>query len=119
MKEKPYVKWTRPYYRARDAKAITKKRAIKIIMAATCCGDRHWAGDVFAYAKRQLAGNPSNADACYRVMCYIYNVTNYPVFDTTALRAHSIAMRLRGLYGPNVGGTLIDETEDGNDATTD
>lgn len=69
MRGKRYIAWARPYYRDRGAKAMTRKRAIKIIMAATCCGNRRWAEDVFAYAKRHIIGNPSNADVCYRVMC--------------------------------------------------
>lgn len=49
--------------------AMTKKRAIKIIMAATCCGNRRWAEDMFMDAKSKIAGKPRNVDVCYRVIC--------------------------------------------------
>lgn len=39
MSKKSYVKWARPYLNKKNAAAMTKKRAIKIIMAATCCGN--------------------------------------------------------------------------------
>ncbi|WP_455501885.1 hypothetical protein [Gemmiger sp.] len=99
---------------------MTRKKAIKIIMAVTGCGNRHWVGDVFAIAKRNLAGTPSNADVCYRVMCYLCNVGGGPIFfDTTTLRAHLIAAYLKSLYGDNVGGVLIGKAEGGDHATTD
>lgn len=109
MRGKRYIAWARPYYRDRGAKAMTRKRAIKIIMAATCCGNRRWAEDVFAYAKRHIIGNPSNADVCYRVMCYIYNTTNKSRahYDENTMRSHSIAMRLREHYGVDVGGVVV------------
>jgi hypothetical protein len=86
-----------------------EKEGNKIIMAATCCGNRRWAEDVFAYAKRHIIGNPSNADVCYRVMCYIYNTTNKSRahYDENTMRSHSIAMRLRELYGVDVGGVVV------------
>ena len=110
---KAFVKWARPYLKKKNVATMTKKRAIKIIMAATCCGNRRWAGDMFAYAKRHIIGNPSNADVCYRVMCYIYNTTNKSRahYDENTMQSHSIAMRLRELYGVDVGGVVIQGSE--------
>lgn len=106
---KAFVKWARPYLKKKNVAAMPRKRAIKIIMAATCCGNRRWAGDAFAYVKRHIIGNPSNADVCYRVMCYIYNTTNKSRahYDENTMRSHSIAMRLKELYGVDVGGVVI------------
>lgn len=107
------MKWARPYLKKKNVAAMTKKRAIKIIMAATCCGNRRWAVDVFAYAKQHIIGNSSNADVCYRVMCYIYNTTNKSRehYDENTMRSHSIAMRLKELYGVDVGGVVIQGSE--------
>ena len=89
-----------------------KKRAIKIIMAATCCGNRRWAEDMFVDAKSKIAGKPRNADVCYRVICCIYNISNRPEYEkSTSLMAHSIVTQLKDLYGPGVGGKLIDDLE--------
>lgn len=110
---KAFVKWARPYLKKKNVAAMTKKRAIKIIMAATCCGNRRWASELFAEAKKSIDGFPSNADACYRVMCYIYNITNKGTayHDPDTMRSHSTAMRLRELYGVDVGGVVVQEFE--------
>lgn len=54
---------------------MTRKKAIKIIMAVTQNGDRRWANYAFDAAKRFIARNPSNADCCFRVLCYIQNTS--------------------------------------------
>ena len=74
IEQRSYVKWVRPYLKKKNAAAMTKKRAIKIIMAATCCGNRRWAEDMFMDAKSKIAGKPRNVDVCYRVICCIYNI---------------------------------------------
>lgn len=108
------MKWARPYLNKKDAAAMTKKRAIKIIMAATCCGNRRWAEDMFTDAKSKIAGKPRNADVCYRVICLIYNISCSAEYEkSTSLRAWSIAARLKELYGPGLGGKLIDDLEKG------
>lgn len=110
IEQKSYVKWARPYLNKKNAAAMTKKRAIKIIMAATCCGNRSWAEDVFMDAKSKIAGKPRNADVCYRVVCLIYNVSCKPEYEaSTSLMAHSVALQLRSLYGPGIGGKLIED----------
>lgn len=58
IEQKSYVKWARPYLNKKNAAAMTKKRAIKIIMAATCCGNRRWSEDIFTDAKSKIAGKP-------------------------------------------------------------
>ncbi len=110
---KAFVKWVRPYLKKKNVAAMTKKRAIKIIMAATCCGNRRWASELFAETKKSIDGFPSNADVCYRVMCYIYNITNKgPAFyDPDTMRSQSIKMQLRELYGMGVGGILVCEKD--------
>lgn len=108
IEQRSYVKWARPYLKKKNVAAMTKKRAIKIIMAATCCGNRRWAEDMFMYAKSKIAGKPRNVDACYRVICCIYNTSSRPEYKkSTSLMAHSIAMQLKDLYGPGVGGKLL------------
>lgn len=107
---KAFVKWARPYLKKKNVAAMTKKRAIKIIMAATCCGNRRWASEIFAESKKNIDGFPSNADVCYRVVCLIYNVSCKPEYEaSTSLMAHSVALQLRSLYGPGVGGKLIED----------
>ena len=78
---KAFVKWVRPYLKKKNVAAMTKKRAIKIIMAATCCGNRRWAEDMFVDAKSKIAGKPRNADVCYRVICCIYNISSRPEYE--------------------------------------
>ena len=94
---KAFVKWARPYLKKKNVAAMTKKRAIKIIMAATCCGNRRWAEDMFVDAKSKIAGKPRNSRPEYE--------------KSTSLMAHSIATQLKDLYGPGVGGKLIDDLE--------
>lgn len=113
IEQRSYVKWARPYLKKKNAAAMTKKRAIKIIMAATCCGNRHWAEDMFMYAKSKIAGKPRNVDVCYRVICCIYNISCGPEYEkSTSLMASSIVARLRELYGPGLGGKLIDDLDE-------
>lgn len=81
IEQKSYVKWARPYLNKKNAAAMTKKRAIKIIMAATCCGNRSWAEDMFMDAKSKIAGKPRNVDVCYRVICCIYNISCEPEYE--------------------------------------
>lgn len=114
IERRSYVKWARPYLKKKNVAAMTKKRAIKIIMAATCCGNRRWAEDMFVDAKSKIAGKPRNADVCYRVICCIYNISCEPEYEkSTSLMAWSIVARLRELYGPGLGGKLIDDLEKG------
>ncbi len=114
IEQRPYVKWARPYLKKKNAAAMTKKRAIKIIMAATCCGNRRWAEDMFTNVKSKIAGKPRNTDVCYRVICYIFNTSYSAEYaKSTSLMAWSIAARLRELYGPGLGGKLIDDLEKG------
>ena len=110
---KSFVKWARPYLKKKNVAAMKKKRAIKIIMAATCCGNRRWAEDMFVYAKSKIAGKPRNVDVCYRVICCIYNISCGPVHEkSTSLKAWSIAALLREQYGLGLGGKLIDDLEE-------
>ncbi len=114
IEQRPYVKWTRPYLKKKNVAAMTKKRAIKIIMATTCCGNRRWAEDMFTNVKSKIAGKPRNTDVCYRVICYIFNTSYSAEYaKSTSLMAWSIAARLRELYGPGLGGKLIDDLEKG------
>lgn len=110
---KAFVTWARPYLKKKNVAAMTKKRAIKIIMAATCRGNRRWASVLFAEEKKRIYGSPSNADVCYRVMCYIYNITNKDpaYYDPDTMRSQSIKMQLRELYGMGVGGILACEKD--------
>ena len=87
---------------------MTRKKAIKIIMAVTQNGDRRWANYAFDAAKRFIARNPSNADCCFRVLCYIQNTSIQGGFDIMSFRAFLIARLLRRRYGPILGGTLVD-----------
>lgn len=113
IEQRSYVKWVRPYLKKKNVAAMTKKRAIKIIMAATCCGNRRWAEDMFTNVKRKIAGKPRNTDVCYRVICYIFNTGYRPEYEkSTSLMARSIVARLRELYGPGLGGKLIDDLDE-------
>jgi len=55
---------------------MTRKKAIKTIMSVTGHGDKRAANKAFDNVKKCLAGNPRNADVCYRVICFIYNAAN-------------------------------------------
>lgn len=113
IEQRSYVKWVWPYLKKKNVAAMTKKRAIKIIMAATCCGNRRWAEDMFTNVKRKIAGKPRNTDVCYRVICYIFNTGYRPEYEkSTSLMARSIVARLRELYGPGLGGKLIDDLDE-------
>lgn len=113
IEQRSYVKWARPYLKKKNVAAMTKKRAIKIIMAATCCGNRRWEEDVFTNVKSKIAGKPRNTDVCYRVICYIFNTGYRPEYEkSTSLMARSIVARLRELYGPGIGGKLIDDLDE-------
>ena len=117
IEQRSYVKWARPYLKKKNVAAMTKKRAIKIIMAATCCGNRRWAEDMFTNVKSKIAGKPRNTDVCYRVICYIFNTGYRPEYKkSTSLMAHSIEMQLWGLYGPGLGGKLIDDLDETKEA---
>lgn len=50
---------------------MTRKRAIKIIMSVTHCGNRRWVNKAFDTVKKHIAGNPSNVDVCFRVLYYL------------------------------------------------
>lgn len=96
---------------------MTRKKAIKTIMSVTGHGDKRAANKAFDNVKKCLAGNPRNADVCYRVICFIYNVANSDPDGTdvhaykTIMRAWVSAKLLRLRYGSRVGGTLIGDAE--------
>lgn len=95
---------------------MTRKRAIKIIMAVTGHGDKRAASNTFDMVKKCIVGNPSNADVCYRTLAPIYNKASAdpePCFYTfrTIARAWLLAKLLRDRYGTGIGGTLIGDAE--------
>lgn len=90
---------------------MTRKKAIKIIMAVTHCGNRRWVNDAFNTVKKHIAGNPNNVDVCFRVLCYICNSGPRVGFDMTSIMAYRWSCVLFRLYGPNIGGTLVDDVE--------
>lgn len=65
---------------------MTRKKAIKIIMAVTHCGNRRWVNDAFNTVKKHIAGNPNNVDVCFRVLCYICNSGPRVGFDMPSCR---------------------------------
>lgn len=52
---------------------MTRKKAIKTIMAVTTHGDKRAADNTFDAVKKHLAGNPSNATVLYRTLILINN----------------------------------------------
>ena len=95
-------------------KPLTQKRAIKIVMHVTGCGNKRWVNDAFDTVKKHIAGNPSNADVCYRLLCQICNSCPKVGFSWTAIMAYRWSCVLLRLYGQNVGGTLLDNAEECN-----
>lgn len=91
---------------------MTKKKAIKILMAVSGCGNRSDMRYLFEGIKNYIAENPSNVDVTYRALCVILNMAKGgmlpPVAGVRAMR-RSMLMRLK--YGDNIGGTLIDDAE--------
>ena len=95
---------------------MTRKKAIKTIMAVTHHGDKRAASVTFDAVKKHLAGNPSNATILYRTLILIYNRARRdpePSFYTftVIVRAGAYAKLLSIKYGPNMRGTLIDDAE--------
>lgn len=96
---------------------MTRKKAIKTIMSVTGHGDKRAANKAFDNVKKCLAGNPRNADVCYRVICFIYNAANSDPDGPdvhaykTIMRAWVSAKLLRLRYGTGIGGTLIGDAE--------
>ena len=96
---------------------MTRKKAIKTIMSVTGHGDKRAANKAFDNVKKCLAGNPRNADVCYRVICFIYNAANSDPDGPdvhaykTIMRASIYAKLMRDYYGPGVGGKLIGDAE--------
>lgn len=96
---------------------MTRKKAIKTIMSVTGHGDKRAANKAFDNVKKCLAGNPRNADVCYRVICFIYNAANSDPDGPdvhaykTLTRAWVSAKLLRLRYGSRIGGTLIGDAE--------
>lgn len=95
---------------------MTRKKAIKTIMSVTGHGDKRAANKAFDNVKKCLAGNPRNADVCYRALALIYNRASAdpgPCFYTfrTIARAWLFAKLLRDRYGTGIGGTLIGDAE--------
>ena len=95
---------------------MTRKKAIKTIMAVTHHGDKRAASVTFDAVKKHLAGNPSNADVLFRTLLLIYNRASAdpePGFYTfaTITRAWVYAKNLQINYGSNVGGKLIEKAE--------
>lgn len=95
---------------------MTRKKAIKTIMAVTTHGDKRAAGNTFDAVKKHLAGNPSNATVLYRTLILINNRASRdpePSFYTftVIMRASIYAKLMRDHYGPGVGGKLIGDAE--------
>lgn len=95
---------------------MTRKKAIKTIMAVTTHGDKRAADNTFDAVKKHLAGNPSNATVLYRTLILINNRASAdpkPCFYTfkTIARAWLFAELLRDRYGTGIGGTLIGDAE--------
>ena len=96
---------------------MTRKKAIKTIMSVTGHGDKRAANKAIDNVKKCLAGNPRNADVCFRVICFIYNAANSDPDGPdvyaykTLMRAWVSAKRLRLRYGTGIGGTLIGDAE--------
>lgn len=51
---------------------MTKKKAIKTIMAVTHYGNRSWANKLFDYVKKQMVENSSNVDICNRIFRVLF-----------------------------------------------
>lgn len=93
---------------------MTKKKAIKTIMAVTHYGNRSWANKLFDYVKKQMVENSSNVDICYRTLCMIYNTTmseQNPKNAIAGLRSWLMGKRFRGRYGKDIGGKLLADVE--------
>lgn len=92
-------------------KPLTRKKAIKIVMSVTGCGNKRWVSDAFDTVKSHIAGNPSNADVCFRLLYQILNLCPQVGFSMTAIMAYRWMCVLIRLYGPTIGGTTIHEAE--------
>ena len=93
---------------------MTKKKAIKSIMAVTHHGNRSWANKSFDYVKKQMVQNSSNLDICYRTLCMIYNTTMSepnPQNAIAGLRSWRMGKRFRDHYGKYIGGKLLADVE--------
>ena len=93
---------------------MTRKKAIKTIMAVTHYGNRSWANKLFDYVKKQMVENSSNVNICYRALCMIYNTTMSepnPQNAIAGLRSWLMGKRFRDRYGKYIGGKLLADEE--------
>ena len=93
---------------------MTRKKAIKTIMAVTHHGNRSWANKLFDYVKKQMVENSNNVDVCYRALCMIYNTSMSEPSPQNAiggLRAWLMGKRFRDRYGIYIGGKLLADVE--------
>lgn len=93
---------------------MTKKKAIKMIMAVTHYGNRSWANNLFDYVKKQMVENSSNVNICYRALCMIYNTTMSEPSQQNAvagLWSWLMGKRFRDRYGKDIGGKLLADVE--------
>lgn len=93
---------------------MTRKKAIKTIMAVTHYGNRSWANKLFDYVKKQMVENSSNVDICYRTLCMIHNAKMSepsPQKAVAGLRSWLMGNRFRDRYGKDIGGKLLADEE--------
>ena len=95
---------------------MTRKKAIKTIMAVTTHGDKRAADNTFDAVKNSSVAGVSCKMFLYRTLILINNRASRdpePSFYTftVIMRASIYAKLMRDHYGPGVGGKLIGDAE--------